>query len=161
MEPTIGPDEKVFRADLEKGLFVNGLDRRKWRLISINWPFVCMAVSAALRENAPKEYTFRFDCTGYPQVGPTACLWDVDLASIPPQAKWPGGKLRVPASFRPDWQNGQCLYLPCDRISINGHDAWHYQHPDKIWTPGKDITLYLRVLYELLNSSDYTGLRSS
>ncbi len=161
MEQDAGPDERVLRADLEKGPFVNGVDRGKWRFISINWPYIVIAVSAATREDAPGEYAFRFDCTGYPQLGPTAQLWDLELESLLPLAKWPGGKSRVPASFRPDWQGGQCLYLPCDRISLNGHDTWRHQHPEKIWSPDKDISLYLRVLHELLNSNDYTGLRSS
>ncbi|HEX2909857.1 MAG TPA: hypothetical protein VH186_03545 [Chloroflexia bacterium] len=161
MDENIGPDERVFRADLDKGPFLSGADRGRWRLISVEWPVVIIAVSASERPDAPGEYAFRLDCAGYPQVGPTAQLWDAEQNGPLPPAKWPGGKFRVPAAFRTDWQGGTCLYLPCDRISINGHDNWRHQHPEMIWSPDKDITLYLRTIYDLLNSSDYTGLRSS
>jgi hypothetical protein len=30
-----------------------------------------------------------------------------------------------------------------------------------IWSPRRDITQYLHVIYELLNSGDYTGVRSA
>ena len=35
----------------------------------------------------------------------------------------------VSAVFRPDWKHGQCLYLPCDRMSIEGHDNWRTNIP--------------------------------
>jgi hypothetical protein len=53
------------------------------------------------------------------------------------------------------------LYLPCDRLSIEGHDAWRTQYPAMNWISTSDITLYLGIVYELLNSSDYTGPRGA
>ena len=34
----------------------------------------------------------------------------------------------VPSVFRPEWKQGLCLYLPCDRMSIEGHEAWRNDH---------------------------------
>ena len=40
-----------------------------------------------------------------------------------PAARWPTGSAIVTSVFRPSGSRGQCLYLPCDRMSIEGHDA--------------------------------------
>jgi hypothetical protein len=151
--------ETVLRAHLDGGPFRSGVDRGRWRLVALAWPHVVIAVSAAERAGAPSEYAHRFECTGYPQTAPTAQPWSE--ADDEPLAydRWPGGRLRVPAAFNPGWKSGQALYLPCDRLAIEGHDPWATQHPSMIWSPRRDITQYLHVIYELLNSSDYSGLR--
>jgi hypothetical protein len=156
----MSPDENVFQAHLLDGPFLNGVDRGKWRCISIEWPFVLIAVSAAPRDRSPNEFVFRFRCDNYPQEAPTAQPWDLEQNIALEARRWPGGRSRVPAAFRPEWKDGQCLYLPCDRIAYPGHDGWNSQHPQLIWKASSDITLYLEVVYELLNSSDYTGPRS-
>jgi hypothetical protein len=33
------------------------------------------------------------------------------------------------------------------------------QHPSMVWNPDGDITQYLRIVHDLLNSNDYTGPR--
>ena len=153
------PDERVFRSHVEGGAFRLGVARGRWRLVEISWPHAVIAVAAAPREESPDEYAFRFELTNYPSAPPTAQPWDsVRTGPLEPN-HWPGGRLRVPAAFRPDWQGGQCLYLPCDRVSIAGHDAWRTQHPAMIWSPTGDIAQYLCVIHELLTSSDYTGAR--
>ncbi|OYX47053.1 MAG: hypothetical protein B7Y90_13880 [Alphaproteobacteria bacterium 32-64-14] len=97
--------------------------------------------------------------TGYPQTAPTARLWDTQADAPLPLPRWPTGRSRGQAVFRPDWKGGACLYLPCDRLSFEGHADWRQQHPAEIWQPGRGICLYLEVLHELLNSNDYTGVR--
>ncbi len=157
----MGVDEQVFRAHLEAGSFQSGFDRGRWRLLSISWPHSVIAVQAAERDGGPPEYALRFEGTNYPQSPPTAQPWDADGDVPLPPERWPGGKTRVPLAFNPGWRGGQCLYLPCDRLSIEGHDPWRTQHPSMIWTPASDITLYLRIVHDLLNSSDYSGPRGS
>ena len=155
----LGPDEKIFRRHIEAGPFQAGVDRGRWRLVSVNWPYAVIAVRAATRANSPEEYALRFQLANYPQVSPTAQLWDVTQGAPLEHNRWPKGRSRVPAVFRTDWNNGQCLYVPCDRVAIQGHDTWRTQHPDKIWSLEGDITQYLKVVYELLNDEDYTGSR--
>lgn len=158
---TLRPDERVFRAHVAAAPFQSGADRGRWRLVSVTWPAAVIAVAAAPRPGAPAEYAFRFDCTNYPVSPPTACLWepvrDVPLAF----GERPFGVGRVAMAFRTDWQGGAALYLPCDRLSIVGHDAWRALHPEMIWTPASDLTLYLRILHDLLRSRDYTGVRGA
>jgi len=151
------PDERVFRTHIEAGPFQSGVDRGRWRLLSIAWPYAFITISAVARERAPGEYTFRFECSNYPQTAPTAQPWDVEHGRPLEPRCWPIGRGRVQVAFNPNWNNGQCLYLPCDRLSIVGHDAWRDQHLAMIWSSASNITLYLRIVHDLLNSSDYTG----
>jgi hypothetical protein len=151
------PDERVFRQHLEGGAFLRGAARGRWRLVKIAWPHAVIAVSAAAREGSPSEYGFRFELTNYPQV-PTAQPWDLALDRPLDPGRWPTGRSRLACAFNPGW-NAQALYIPCDRQAIQGHDAWLTQHPSMIWRPTGDITQYLSVLYELLNSGDYSGAR--
>ncbi len=153
------PDEQAFLDEVEGGAFQLALHLGRWRLVGIQWPLVDIEVAAAPRPGAPTAYGFRFDCSGYPQAPATGRPWDVAVAAPLPVAKWPGGRSRVPAVFRPDWKGGACLYLPCDRESIVGHENWRSEHPAQIWKPERGLQLYLEVLHELLDSHDYTGVR--
>ncbi len=155
------PDERVFRDHLVGGPFRSGEVRGKWRLIAISWPHTVIGVRATARTDGPDEYALRFDLTNYPVDAPTAEPWDAEHDVRLPASAWPGGCSRVSQAFRPDWMQGQCLYIPCDRRSIAGHDIWATQHPNLSWKPTSDITLYLEAVYELLNSSDYTGPRGT
>ena len=152
-------DEKIFDSHLKGGTFQYGVDQKKWRLISIEWPYVIIGVNAKTHNGWPTEYSFRFECSDYPNSPVTAQPWDINTNKPLDPNKWPGGKNRVPKVFRPDWKGGACLYLPCDRISIEGHSAWPSKHPHLIWKPTSEITLYLEAIYELINSSDYSGPR--
>jgi hypothetical protein len=156
----VSPAERALRADLERGPFQSGVDRGKWRLLLVEWPHVQIAVSASA-DCGPTEYVLRFECSNYPQSAPTARLWDPERGAPLAPDWWPTGTKRAPLAFNPEWKEGTCLYLPCDRISFVGHEAWRTQHPEMIWSATSEITLYLRIVHELLNSSDYTGPRSA
>ena len=158
-EPPIRPDEQALREHLQAGPFQLGLHEGRWRAGSITWPFVYISIVAAARDGAPAEYRFRFDCAGYPQDAPTARPWDCTANQPLAFKDWPSGASRVPAVFRPDWKDGTCLYLPCDRISAAGHENWRTDHPALQWSPARGIVMYLNELHSLLNSSDYKGVR--
>lgn len=153
------PDEQAFLDEVGGGAFQLAVHLGRWRIVRQTWPIVEIEVSAAARSGGPAAFGFRFDCSGYPQNPPTARLWDIEDGAPPAVAAWPAGRSRVPAVFRPDWREGQCLYLPCDRDSIAGHDNWRSEHPAHIWRPETGLQLYLETLHELLNGSDYTGVR--
>ena len=157
----VPPDRLMLVQDLAAATFRCGEIEGKWRHVGTAWPHVIIAVSAAERAGAPSEYAFRFECSGYRQAPPTAQPWDLArTAPLPPPA-WPHGRNIVPSVFRPDWKGGTCLYLPCDRISFEGHAKWQHEHPNRLWQPSRGIICYLEQLYELLNQSDYTGVRGA
>ncbi len=159
---SVRPDEDTFRAHLAEGAFQSGVDRGRWRLLSITWPIAIIAVAAAEREGTPDEFAFRFELSNYPAQVPTARPWNPETNAPLDAAKWPNGVNRVQGAFNPGYKNGTCLYLPCDREAFdNGHQAWRTQHPEMIWTASSDITHYLRIIYDLLQSRDYKGIRSS
>jgi len=148
------PDERAFQADAAKPRFRLGEVEKRWRLVSLAWPFVYITITA----NDGHEYVFRFNCAGYPQSPPTAGPWDVTQSRVLPFAQWPrSGGGRLGAVFRTDWKNGTALYLPCDRESITGHDNWRTEMPSKIWKPAEGIVQYLELVHELLNSGDYSS----
>lgn len=157
----MGVDEHALRADLARGAFRSGVDRRRWRLIELEWPFLYVAVAAKPKPGAPAEYCFRFDCTGYRQAAPAGSLWDSTMRDFLAIGKWPGGEDRVAMAFNPQWEGGRAIYVGCDRVALRGHDPWLHQFPAHCWSPTSDITQYLELLYGLLHSQHYTGIRGS
>lgn len=148
----IAPDEAAFRADVAKATFRLGEVEGRWRLVEIAWPHAFITVIA--RDGC--EYLLRFDCSGYPTTPPTAGPWDMQRNAVLAANCWPQGQGgRVGAVFRPDWKGGVALYLPCDRLSIEGHDNWRTEMPSKIWRPSVGITHYLELVHELLHCRDY------
>lgn len=153
-------DQETLERDLRSASFRLGVRDGRWRLVEIRWPHVFLAVRAAKRSGAPDEFVLRFDCTNYPQAAVTAQPWTPSLSGPLPGNHWPTGTSRVPAAFNSSWKNGICLYLPCDRLAMEGHDPWRQKYPSYLWSPDKGIIKYLEIVHELLNSKDYTGIRS-
>jgi hypothetical protein len=161
MGQVLPPDRLMLEADLGAPPFRCGQIGGKWRHVATHWPHVLIAVSAAERAGAPAEYGFRFECSGYRQTPVIGRPWDLDKNAPLPPPRWPTGRSIVPSVFRPEWKAGECLYLPCDRISIDGHQNWVHEHPNRLWQPERGIVCYLEQVYDLLNQSDYAGVRSA
>ena len=151
------PDERTLRLHLESGRFRAGAVAGRWRLVSFDWPYVVIGVKA--RDGI--EYGLRFNCADYPHTAVTAQPWDIQNKSRLPDDQWPTGQKRVAYAFRPGWKKGACLYLPCDRQSIEGHENWRNEHPALLWDPKKGLCKYLGIVHELLNSTDYGGRRGA
>lgn len=145
------PDEQSLRADLMSAPFLSGQDRHRWRFVELEWPYLYVNVTA--RDG--REFTLRLNCAGFPASPPTGTFWDLATNSQLVSGKWPQGGERIQLAFKPTWMNGNALYIPCDRASFAGHDAWVMQYPQLIWKPLKGISHYLEVVHELLQSRDY------
>lgn len=149
---SVSPDQRAFEADAAKAAFRLGVVEGRWQLIEICWPFVLISVVA----KDGVAFLFRLECNGYPQAEPTGGPWDMERDAVLAAELWPKGNGgRVSAVFRPEWQEGRALYLPCDRVSISGHDPWKTEMPSKIWRPADGVVQYLEQVHELLNSRDY------
>jgi hypothetical protein len=160
MSLAISPDRQILEQHLERAEFRLAQFERRWRKVFLIWPYVIIAVSAAARPNAPADFAFRFECTGYPQVPVTAQPWDLDTNAPLAPNRWPTGRFIVPSIFRPDWKAGS-LYIPCDRLAIEGHVNWPQEYRRRLWDSSRGLICYLEQIYELLNQNDYTGTRCS
>lgn len=145
------PDELALRADLESARFLAGQDRNRWQFRDVQWPFLFVDVNA--RDG--RAFTLRLDCRGYPANAPTGTFWDFAKNMQLAFEKWPVGSQRIPLAFNQGWKGGTALYIPCDRESFIGHDGWISQYPQMIWNRTRGITLYLEVVFDLLQSRDY------
>lgn len=155
VEPLRRPDEVELRRDLASGRFLIGVASKRWQLHWVRFPLVLIGVFAADCD----EYYLRFECQDYPRTPVTAQLWDIAKDQPLDPGLWPQGTSRIPLAFNPNWKGGGCLYLPCDRQSIEGHDRWRTQHPALLWEPTKGISKYLGIVHQLLNSGEYGGRR--
>lgn len=147
----MSPDEIALRADLMSARFLSGEDRNRWQLRDLQWPLLFVDVFA--RDNRP--FTLRLECGGYPTNGPTGTFWDLTTNTRLSFDRWPTGGERIQLAFKSGWKDGNALYIPCDRESFIGHDAWASQYPQMIWDAARGITLYLEVVFDLLQSRDY------
>jgi hypothetical protein len=161
MNNPIPPDRLLLDQDLAAPDIRCGEIEGRWQHVATRWPHVVFGVSAPPRANAPLEYGFRFECSGYRQNPVTAQPWDLNGGTPLARAQWPTGRSIVPSVFRPEWKQGHCLYLPCDRMAIEGHDIWRNEHPSRLWQPARGIICYLEQLHELFYQSDYSGVVGS
>ena len=157
------PDERTFREHVSAARFQLGVDRGDWRLVDDTWPQPVISVSAAERDDAPSEFSFRFELTDYPVSAPTAEPWDVAAGAPLAHSCWPIGSGRVAVVLNPGWRpsaNVHALYHPIDRHALVGHDNWRTQDPASSWDPSRmEIVDYLKVIHELLHSPLYEGVR--
>jgi hypothetical protein len=161
MNVPLPPGMTMLEADLAMPEFRRGAIEGRWRHAGTSWPHTIIVVAAPSRPRSPNEYAFRFECSGYRQNPVIGQPWDIAPNAPLPANRWPTGNAIVGSVFRPEWKNGQCLYLPCDRMSIDGHDQWRSQHPSRLWQPARGLICYVEQIYELLNQSDYTGARGA
>ena len=158
MAAPTAPDERALHAHVASPRFMDGVGRKRWRIVGeIEWPHALIAVSAALRDNAPREFFLRFDLVGYPEQAPTATPWDPVRGGVLAADLRPKGE-RVGVVFRCDWENGRALYAPFDRVALGRHPEWRRQYPRHAWNAKRDLAWVLEYLHELLNDADYAGV---
>lgn len=146
----LAPDERALRAALVSPRFQSGLARGRWRVVSICWPAVTIAVAANTPEYRDAELGLRFDLTSYPHRAPTASPWDLEADTLLAADQRPVGD-RVGLVFRSDWENGRALYAPWDRVALEGHGDWAHRYPMHAWHQHRDLAFYLQNVYALLN----------
>jgi len=140
---------RALEAHLASGRFKAGVARRRWRLVALSWPFAFIEVFD--RQGRPT--CIRFDCTGYPAQAPQGTPWDYNAQRQLPAQLWPRGG-RVSQVFNPSWQGGAALYIPCDRVSIQGHANWYTELPHLIWNASRGLVHYVEALHEVLHSNE-------
>lgn len=142
-------DKDTLEVHLRSGRFLAGAAKSRWRLVDLQWPVVFIEVGTC----DGRTFTLRFECSGYPDVAPTATLWDLATGQQLAAARWPSGG-RVSQVFNPSWKGGTALYIPCDRESISGHANWLSEYSWLIWSPSRGLLQYLEAVCEILQSQE-------
>lgn len=142
-------DKDSLEAHLRSGRFLAGASKGRWRLVDLKWPIAFIEVSAG----DGRRFTLRFECSGYPDIAPTATIWDLARGQQLAADSWPRGG-RVSQVFNPNWKGGTALYIPCDRESIPGHSNWFSEHPWLIWNQSRGLLQYLEAVCEILQSQE-------
>jgi hypothetical protein len=151
------PDEGLFRAHLGEAPFLSGQDCGKWGLIdeSLIWPRATFWVEANENLVPSLRMYLRFNLEGYPVSAPTSFPWDEGKKAKLENHLFP----KVPGAFklvfRIDWQNGDALYAPCDRIAMQNHDQWKTQFPTWWWQSSFSISKYLEFVHTVLNPPSF------
>jgi hypothetical protein len=151
-DTSLPPDHAALLDHLERAPFLMGEMNGRWRLRDVVWPLVFADVTA----KDGRAYTLRLQCDGYPGM-PTGAFWDLATNQWLAAPRWPRTGARFGSALRTDWQNGTALYIPCDRTSIAGHEAWLQLHPAWVWSSTVGIARYLEVVWTMLNGDDYAA----
>lgn len=153
-------DQECFQEHMTTPDFQYGVERGWWDVVAsdaVVWPHVVLWIAAPIRPNAPDRYHFRFFLKDYPEMGPTATVWNPERNERLDLAKWPKGIADVRMAFRIDWNNAVALYVPWDRVAMAAHADWATKHPGLGWKRTRTIVHYLRLTHELLASEEYHG----
>jgi hypothetical protein len=155
---TANPSQRDVQQHFASARFQAGVAAGRWRLVSVDWPFVLVAIAAAPRKDSPSEYFIRFELEGYPQIAPTGEIWDNDANDPLAAAHRPKG-LRAALLFRVDgWGPApHAMYAPWERRALADHGDWAEKHPRAAWNPTRDLTFVLAQIHEILNADDYLG----
>lgn len=141
------PSRRRLEHDLALDEFDSGVSAGMWRVVSLDWPELVVAITAG----DGNEVGMRLNLDGYPAAAPAGRPWDLKHFALLAPELWPVSILAV-ATFRQDWSvgNGGAPYLACDRVALSGHPDWATAHPDRAWNPGRTITFYLREMHREL-----------
>lgn len=143
------PDENRLRNDFIAAGFQIGEARGKWSLVTVEFPFVYVRISAPTRTEGPPAFLLRLNCVDYPASAPTAQLWDGRSDAPLPLAQRPHGCQAVLTAFS-EWQ--PCLYHPIDRLA---RQHWPGQFEELAWHPDSDITHFLEAVHALIHDPEY------
>lgn len=145
------PSLELFNEHLSSAEYQSGEIEERWgKIINENgpkWPVFIFWVTSSTGD----KYNFKFDFTSYPNLAPTAIMWNVSTSSPLDPAKRPKHTKRQQQAFK-HWGKPS-NYLPCDRIAFDpGHSSWANQHSTLVWNNRTDTFLkYLNELYQILN----------
>lgn len=149
-EPGVDPCKQRLERDLASASFDRGVDAGAWRLVSLEWPHLTVAI----RAGDGKEFGMRLQVDGYPGVPPAGQPWDLAKDAPLPSSRWPTGGM-TSMVFRHDWSVGSsnAPYLACDRVGLATHPHWASQHPERAWNPRRSIEFYLEQIHHELRAA--------
>lgn len=160
----ISPSEKTLVSHLQGGRFRFGVNKKKWKLLSVieegrlsEWPHCLFWIQAGTRNGAPDGFILHTNFAGYPNDPPTTTFWCTETQSKLPIAMRPRGSSNN-WIFRVDWNNGDALYHPYDRIATESHRDWDRKYPGVVWSREHTLVDLLELIHQTLNSNEYLGI---
>ncbi|MBF8184930.1 hypothetical protein ITP53_04080 [Nonomuraea sp. K274] len=139
--PGIDPSSQRLDLDLASNEFENGVDAGLWRLVTLDWPHLLVAITAG----DGHALGMKILVDGYPRLPPSGQPWDLEQGAPLPVEQWPTGGTAAQI-FRTDWSvgNQNAPYMACDRQGLATHTNWAAEHPSRAWNPSRTITFYLQ-----------------
>lgn len=150
MTDTVDPARAAIEEDLQSVPFLDGVEKRYWRVVRLDFPILFVAVTAG----DGRELGMRLDVSGYPTGAPAGKPWDIGTNEPLGLSALPNGS-GAQTVFRSEWSriNGWTPYMATERLLIQGdHQQWGSQHPERAWNPNRTITFYLTELHKELRS---------
>lgn len=139
-QPGVDPGLARIEGDLASSEFESGVSAGLWRVASLRWPVLVVAITAG----DGNKLGMRLVVDRYPGAAPAGQPWDLERDVPLPTSRWPTGG-SAPQVFRLDWsvQNANAPYMACDRTGLATHSHWATDHPGRAWHPARTITFYL------------------
>lgn len=150
MTEVFDPARVAIEEDLHSVPVLDGVENGYWRVASLNFPTLIVAITAGDR----REFGMRVDVTGYPTAAPAGTPWHIDENRPLTQTELPTGA-SAETVFRSHWSsiNKWTPYMASERLLIQGdHVTWAPQHPERSWNPTRNIAFYLTELHKELRS---------
>jgi hypothetical protein len=139
-------NETIFRKHLQRSRFQAGIDRRLWRLVSIDWPHAIIALRVE-RKDSLTEQCVRFRLNSYPAAAPTIELWDEEHKRVIPCWEWPAWFAEFIISVYPELVTLDPLPYTTEVLDFSLSIAERRrQNGNTIWNPAADITQCLAPL---------------
>jgi hypothetical protein len=139
-------NETIFRKHLQRSRFQAGIDKRLWRLVSINWPHVVIALRVEGKDDV-REQCVRFRLDTYPAATPTIELWDQEHQRVIPCWEWPAWFTEFVTGAYPHLVVLDPLPYSTEVLDLSLSIAHlRKQNDGKFWNPAADITQCLAPL---------------
>lgn len=144
------PAQVALEEDLQSVPFLDGVEKRYWRVVRLEFPTLIVAITAG----DGRELGMRVDTSDYPTTAPAGTPWNIEANEPLGQPALPSGTT-AQTVFRSEWSriNGWTPYMASERLLIQGdHPQWGPQHPERAWNPTRTITFYVSELHKELRS---------
>lgn len=148
--PGADPSRLRLERDLASADVENGVSAGLWRLVSLQWPYLTVAITTG----DGHELGMRILLDNYPTWAPGGQPWDL-VQDVPlPVSRWPAGPT-ASLVFRKDWsvRNGNAPYMACDRAGLAAHPKWASEHPARAWHARRTVAFYLREIHHELRAA--------
>jgi len=151
MIATINPNQERVELDMLEPAFLDGVERRKWRVVGLQWPYLLVGIAAG----DGGELGMRIELDQFPTQAPAGIPWILDEDRASTINELPTGA-RAERIFRSGWSQGHewTPYMASERLvtRVNEHPEWQQMYPSRAWNVSRHLSFYLEQLHRELRS---------